>query len=87
MMLADGVMGANTRYPASSAGFVTLYNKVPLGPVTMADALAGNNNAGDPQNFDRLRHKGKINIGFFDGHVEVRNINAGDLADVYLLAP
>jgi prepilin-type processing-associated H-X9-DG protein/prepilin-type N-terminal cleavage/methylation domain-containing protein len=86
MAMADGVLGAPNRFPGA-VGFATLYNKVALGPVTVADALAGNKFAGDPQNFDRLRHKGKLNVGFFDGHVETRFISTGDLADVYLLAP
>ncbi len=38
-------------------------------------------------NLDKFRHKGKINILFFDGHCETRNITAGDLADVYILPP
>ena len=56
-------------------------------PVTLGDALAGNANAGDPQNFDTLRHRGRMNIGFFDGHVETRNISVSDLQSVYLIAP
>jgi prepilin-type processing-associated H-X9-DG protein len=76
-------------------GFATLYNNIinpnngraVKAPVTMADALAGNGNAGDPQCFDLIRHQGKINIGFFDGHVETRTINSKDLSSVYLIAP
>ena len=29
----------------------------------------------------------KINVGFFDGHVETRSINYKDLQRVFLLAP
>jgi prepilin-type processing-associated H-X9-DG protein/prepilin-type N-terminal cleavage/methylation domain-containing protein len=87
MLLADGVRGDPNRVAGAGAGFASVYNKTPLGPVTLADALAGNNLAGDSQNFDRLRHRGQINIGFFDGHVESRKISPGGLADVYLLAP
>jgi prepilin-type processing-associated H-X9-DG protein/prepilin-type N-terminal cleavage/methylation domain-containing protein len=82
MLMADGLGGGTSR-----GAFSTLYNKVATGAVTVADALAGNANAGDPQNFDQGRHHGKINIGFFDGHVETRHIAAGDLANVYLVAP
>jgi len=84
MVMADGLGGTPSR---TMYGFSTLYNKVPVGPVTVADALAGNSKAGEPQNFDRLRHRGKMNIGFFDGHVESRNISASDLANVFLIAP
>ncbi|HSV15092.1 MAG TPA: prepilin-type N-terminal cleavage/methylation domain-containing protein [Tepidisphaeraceae bacterium] len=86
MAMADGVLGAPGRFPGA-VGFATLYNKLALGPVTLADALAGNAKAGDPQNFDRQRHKGTLNIGFFDGHVETRTIAVANLTDVYLLAP
>jgi prepilin-type processing-associated H-X9-DG protein len=82
--MADGLGGSTAR---ASYSFATLYNKVPAGPVTVADALTGNTRAGDPQNFDRLRHRGKINIGFFDGHVETRTISPGDLSNVYLMPP
>lgn len=85
MLLADGLGGNATRIPGF--GFSTVYNKVPTGPVTLEDAYLGDALAGDPQNFDVHRHQGKMNIGFFDGHVETRYVTATDLADVYLLAP
>ncbi len=79
---------------ATGEGFATLYNNLKLKngrlvvlPVTMADAFTGDGAAGDPQSFDLIRHQGRINIGFFDGHVETRTINAKDLSSVYLLAP
>jgi prepilin-type N-terminal cleavage/methylation domain-containing protein/prepilin-type processing-associated H-X9-DG protein len=84
MLMADGQGGTTSRVPFP---FPTLYNKVPFGPVTVADALLGNDNAGEPENFDHLRHHGKMNIGFFDGHVETRFITPGDLSNVYLMAP
>ncbi len=31
-----------------------------------------------------IRHRGKMNIAFFDGHVEVRSVSASDLATAYL---
>jgi prepilin-type processing-associated H-X9-DG protein/prepilin-type N-terminal cleavage/methylation domain-containing protein len=84
MLLADGFGGNPTR---TYYGFSTLFNKTPTGPITLADALSGDNLAGDPQNFDSMRHQGKMNIGFFDGHVETRYVSTHDLANVYLLAP
>jgi prepilin-type N-terminal cleavage/methylation domain-containing protein/prepilin-type processing-associated H-X9-DG protein len=99
MFCADGLGGSITNnrpssFPAYSLGIPmsTVYNNVNTTPVTLADALTsrkvnGVTLAGDPQNFDRIRHHGKINIAFCDGHVETRNISSGDLASVYLLAP
>jgi prepilin-type N-terminal cleavage/methylation domain-containing protein/prepilin-type processing-associated H-X9-DG protein len=84
MLMADGVGGDYTRYYCN---FTTVYNKTPTPPITLADALAGNANAGDPANFDLPRHRGHINIAFFDSHVETRSINVNDLSNVYLLAP
>ena len=84
MLLADGLGGNATR---SFYGFGTIYNKTPIGPVSVADALLGDSLAGDPQNFDAIRHQGKMNIGFFDGHVETRYVSKGDLANIYLVSP
>jgi prepilin-type processing-associated H-X9-DG protein/prepilin-type N-terminal cleavage/methylation domain-containing protein len=90
MVMADGLYSSGrSPYPSllASYPFATVYNKVAFPPVTLGDALAGNANAGEPQCFDLPRHRGKVNVGFFDGHVETRNISVGDLSDVYLLAP
>ncbi len=100
MFIADGQQGyaTETRIPFSAiqppyplAGMATLYNISATAPVTMADAFAGNGSgigiAGDKANFDLQRHRGKINVGFCDGHVETRNITPVDLATVFLLAP
>jgi prepilin-type processing-associated H-X9-DG protein/prepilin-type N-terminal cleavage/methylation domain-containing protein len=86
MVMADGLGGGSSR-SLFGYTFSTVYNKVPIGPVTLADALAGNGSAGDPQNFDAVRHNGRMNIGFFDGHVETRNISGNDLMNVYLMPP
>jgi prepilin-type N-terminal cleavage/methylation domain-containing protein/prepilin-type processing-associated H-X9-DG protein len=90
MFVADGLGGSiyesRFGYPTGSP-MATLYNIASQPPVTMADALTGDGLAGDPENFDRVRDRGKINIGFCDGHVETRSITASDLSNVYLLAP
>lgn len=80
----DGRPGA----PARSTGgyaWATLINKTASGPVTLADALAGNDRAGDPQNFDRQRHRRRVNIGFLDGHAESFLIESAPLAGVLIL--
>jgi prepilin-type N-terminal cleavage/methylation domain-containing protein/prepilin-type processing-associated H-X9-DG protein len=84
----DGVGGAITHYPGTSIAIpmVTIYNKLKNHSATLGDALAGTY-AGDPQNFDMLRHQGKLNVACFDGHVETKNITAKDLASIYVLAP
>jgi prepilin-type processing-associated H-X9-DG protein/prepilin-type N-terminal cleavage/methylation domain-containing protein len=90
LFAADGLMGSvyDDRYPyAQGNGMATFYNIANNAPVTLADALTGDGLAGDIQNFDLQRHRGKINIGFCDGHVETRNITPQDLDSVFLLAP
>jgi prepilin-type processing-associated H-X9-DG protein len=84
MLMADGLGGNPTR---TYYGFSTVYNKAPFGPITLGDALAGDAMAGDPQNFDPTRHRGMMNIGFFDGHVETRAVSVGDLTNIYLKGP
>jgi prepilin-type processing-associated H-X9-DG protein/prepilin-type N-terminal cleavage/methylation domain-containing protein len=90
MFVADGLMGslfkARTFWPPNSA-LMTVYNINLYPPITLADALTDDGKAGDPQNFDRHRHRGKINIGFCDGHVETRSITASDMSRVFLMAP
>jgi prepilin-type processing-associated H-X9-DG protein/prepilin-type N-terminal cleavage/methylation domain-containing protein len=97
MFAADGLAGylLNSHTPDNPVdlysgayyGFGTVYNLTPNPPVTLADALLGDALAGDPQNFDPLRHRGKMNIAFCDGHVETRNVTPADLSSVFLLAP
>lgn len=61
---------------------LTIWNNQPTAPITLSDALAWRRNAsnkliaGDPDNFDQIRHHGKMNIAFCDGHVETRDIPA-----------
>jgi prepilin-type processing-associated H-X9-DG protein/prepilin-type N-terminal cleavage/methylation domain-containing protein len=96
MFAADGLAGPmlNSRidglpWPGAGmgVGMFTLYNNSNIPPITLADALQENGKAGDSQNFDTIRHQGKINIAFCDGHVETRNINVPDMTKVYILAP
>jgi prepilin-type processing-associated H-X9-DG protein len=102
MFVCDGLMGDPMDAhvgPLTGGGepggqaLATLYNSDGVGaPVTMADALVGDGNgpnekAGDSANFDLIRHRGKINIGFCDGHVETRDISVKSLTSVFLLAP
>ena len=83
-LAADGLPGSPAR-PGSLWPYATLFNKVARGPVTLADAFAGNGRAGDPQNFDLKRHRGGINVGFLDGHVESVPMNASNLSRVFIL--
>src|SRR5262245_45419351 len=57
------------------------------GPVTLADAFLKTDRVvpGCSASFDMLRHRGKINVGFADGHVETLRITAADLSRAYLL--
>jgi prepilin-type processing-associated H-X9-DG protein/prepilin-type N-terminal cleavage/methylation domain-containing protein len=97
MFAADGLIGqvGEERIPNISQywpwGMATLYNIAVEPPVTMADALVGedvpNPVAGDWEDFDTVRHRNKINVAFCDGHVEIRNITVADLSSVFLLAP
>jgi len=95
MFVADGLMGdpADGRHldPNGVQATATLYNTIPYPPVTLADAFKGDGNpgdiAGDSESFDLVRHRGKINIGFCDGHVETRDISIKALSNAFLLAP
>ena len=72
----------------TNEGTQTVWNNTATPPVTLADAFIGRPLfAEDSACFDKLRHDGKINIAFCDGHVETRSLNVGDLQRVYLLAP
>jgi prepilin-type processing-associated H-X9-DG protein/prepilin-type N-terminal cleavage/methylation domain-containing protein len=86
---------------AGPYGSPTLFNASLYAPITMGDILAGNKDpkthtvmGGSPMCFDRLRHQGKMNIAFCDGHVEVYTIpvltsdpTAKGLARCFILAP
>jgi prepilin-type processing-associated H-X9-DG protein/prepilin-type N-terminal cleavage/methylation domain-containing protein len=99
MFVADGLGGSIYRNDVpffSGTPMSTIYNTLSDsaqfdGPVssscTLADALTNDGLAGDSNNFDLIRHRGRINIGFCDGHVETRYITASDLSSVFILAP
>jgi prepilin-type processing-associated H-X9-DG protein/prepilin-type N-terminal cleavage/methylation domain-containing protein len=99
MFVADGMGGSIYRNDMpffTGHPMTTIYNTLSDsaqvdGPVssscTLADALTNDGLAGDSNNFDLIRHRGKINIGFCDGHVETRYITASDLSSVFILAP
>jgi prepilin-type N-terminal cleavage/methylation domain-containing protein/prepilin-type processing-associated H-X9-DG protein len=54
-------------------------------PVTLADALARDSNVLTSRaEFDRVRHKNRMNVVFADAHVELVQISAGDLQHVLL---
>lgn len=86
MMLMDG-KGAEHYSNRPGRKYITLVNRTKVPPVVLSDALAGNDKATSPGNFDKIRHKGKTNILFMDGHSETRVIDSDDLQNVYLLAP
>ena len=95
MFSADGLGGSTVSDHAGKGlkyPIYTVFNEVNDGPVSLAEAwsapkLVGGGRAGDHENFDPIRHKGKINIAFCDGHVETRTLNKNDLANVWISAP
>jgi prepilin-type processing-associated H-X9-DG protein/prepilin-type N-terminal cleavage/methylation domain-containing protein len=94
-----GTMGAAYLSLNASAGTMTLFNNFPdagqqfgLVPITLGQLIQnagyGGVQYGSPAtDFDKKRHQGKMNIAFCDGHVETRNVTAGDLQNVFLVAP
>jgi prepilin-type processing-associated H-X9-DG protein/prepilin-type N-terminal cleavage/methylation domain-containing protein len=92
------MQNVNSNLPA--IGTLTFYNfypnaglGMPEGPaISLADIYnnreeLGQLVAGSSTSFDNIRHQGKINIAFCDGHVETRDISPGGLANVFLIAP
>ncbi len=66
----------------------------PLGPITLDRAFnCDQNESGSPPNylfagnddsFDKMRHQGKINVLYCDGHGEVKSLSTGDLKTVWI---
>ncbi len=96
--------GAPAQYPPPYPT-CTFYNNQKAGtwsgPITLSDILVGRQNpktlsplGGDAVSFDRIRHRGKMEVAFCDGHVETRDIpditkdpTANGIRDIYLLSP
>jgi prepilin-type processing-associated H-X9-DG protein/prepilin-type N-terminal cleavage/methylation domain-containing protein len=55
--------------------------------VTLSSAIDGSSLLGYETSFDSIRHRRKVNIGFADGHVEVRDITVNDLKNVMVIPP
>lgn len=87
--------------PPAYPGYLTFYNNQATPPITLSDVLTARAGGpqhmllgGDVQSFDRLRHRGRMNIAFCDGHVETRIIPvlrtdpmARSFMNIFLLAP
>ncbi len=93
MLLADGML-------ATGPSWNTFEFFSQAGPATLKDVFNGNGtNASGPNNFDLVRHRGRMNVLFLDGHVESLTIlnnggtvlsgsgASGDLGNVYLVTP
>jgi type II secretory pathway pseudopilin PulG len=70
--------------PRAPQSYAAWYNHVP-GRLSLADALDpapaadGNPSAGDSNQFDCFRHRGRMDVVFLHGHVESLVINSSDL--------
>lgn len=68
--------------------YLTLAPKDASGTLPRAYTMAENfNSADDKPKFDLVRHKGKGNILFLDGHVETVSLSPGELQKIYILPP
>ncbi len=84
-MVGDGLQ-SNARGTTEFGGMLSLYNKVKDQSVTLEDCYLSRTKGGDIQNFDLKRHNKRMNIAFFDGHVEARQIDKlAQLRSVYLI--
>jgi prepilin-type processing-associated H-X9-DG protein/prepilin-type N-terminal cleavage/methylation domain-containing protein len=94
MFAADGNGGATTTNHPGIGGLpnpmYTVYSNTTTGPVSLANAYTapafGVGIAGDKANFDLVRHRGRMNIAFCDGHVETRSITLAGLSNVWIVA-
>jgi len=88
MMFCDAKLGALSD-PAFTMMFpypwITMAPALGIDNVTLADVLAQDTKvAPNRAEFDLIRHRGRTNIAFADGHVESTMIAKGDLERVYL---
>ena len=96
MLLSDGMVVDTSPNPPNSWKTFEFWSHNT--PSTLKDVF-NSNGASGPSNFDLLRHRGKINVLFLDGHVENMTIldnggtvlagsgASGDLGNVYMVAP
>jgi prepilin-type processing-associated H-X9-DG protein/prepilin-type N-terminal cleavage/methylation domain-containing protein len=73
--------------PPQPWGMYSMWNNQVSPPITLSDVITHRLNpstgkliAGDACSFDQIRHRGKMNIAFCDGHVELRDIPPFTLA-------
>jgi prepilin-type processing-associated H-X9-DG protein/prepilin-type N-terminal cleavage/methylation domain-containing protein len=84
-MVGDGV-ASSARGVTEFGGMLSLYNKVKDQTVTLEDCYLSRTKGGDALNFDLKRHNKRMNIAFFDGHVETRSIDKlPELRKVFLI--
>lgn len=84
-MVGDGLQ-SSARGTTEFGGMLSLYNKVKDQTVTLEDCLLSRTKGGDYANFDLKRHRELMNVAFFDGHVETRNISRfGELRKMFLI--
>ncbi len=86
MLLMDANASFKHNPLAFGLGWTTVTNLTAVAPVTLADAYTDDGLAGSSDNFDALRHKGRVNVAFVDGHAENRVISARSLTSVDLIA-
>jgi prepilin-type processing-associated H-X9-DG protein len=88
MLLADAAPRGATFSTEDPSSWM-LWNDSGLN-VTMGDwyrqatGKGGAQFAGDPRLLDKYRHKGRIMVGFADGHVENVALSEGDLDQINL---
>lgn len=95
MMLMDGVAykhygNVDVKWgTVLNATFIgNTFNSKPITSFALSDAFGtGTTIVRSKESFDKIRHKGKVDILFMDGHAETRRIDPKDLTDVFLLAP
>jgi prepilin-type processing-associated H-X9-DG protein len=85
-LAADGKRTPTGDVNSPAGGWLLISNiATDTKPVTLADAFSNTGRADGPDAFDAIRHRGRINAVFVDGHVETVRVEAGDLARVFVL--